>query len=57
MELNLSFIIMSIDRFIGIFPVENSPSRADMIKDQLAQFVWAILDNGAPIALPTGTAR
>lgn len=57
MEMNLSFIIMSIDRLVGVVAVEDDPNQANMIMDQLAQFLWAILNNGTPIARPAGSAE
>ncbi|SKC07919.1 TetR/AcrR family transcriptional regulator [Sphingopyxis flava] len=57
MELNLSFLIMSIDRFIGVVAVEDNPNKANMIMDQMAQFVWAILNNGTPLAVAAKKAK
>ncbi len=52
MEMNLSFMVMFIDRLIGVVAVEDNSAKANKIMDQLAQFLWAILNNAPPLQSP-----
>lgn|SRR5512139_1340863 len=57
MEMNLSFMIMFLDRLIGVVAVEDNSNQANKIMDQIAQFLWAILNNGTPLASPAKKAK